>query len=594
MPKGIPREIIEEIRDRSDIEQIIGAYVSLKRAGSNVKGLCPFHNEKTPSMVVYPESQSFYCFGCGAGGDVITFVMKYNNLDYEGALEYLASRCGISIPNQNYEASGPRVSQKRVLEINLCAAKYFRERLFSPEGAEAMRYLTESRRLSMATIKHFGLGFAPNHPFEMLTYMRTQGFTDEELKVAYIEAVSQKGNAYAIFRNRIIFPIINTSGSVIAFGGRVMDDSKPKYLNTNDTPAYKKGKNLFALNYAKDSQRENLLLCEGYMDVIALHAAGFTNAVAGLGTALTSDQARLIAKYTKKVVLIYDSDEAGQRATERALSLLSEVGVEVRVLTVKDAKDPDEFIKKFGPAAFERIMGESKTKFLHRAQTVLAKYDLENHDEKISAANEICGIIALSHSSVEKDICLNEASQLLDIPKDILAQDVNRLSRRREKEKKKNETRDAYTSAKGIGDRINPDYIKNVSAAVSEEAILGLMLAFPEHRNAVSDGKVALGADDFVTAFGKRVFEAVIRINSEDKGFDIALMGEEFTPDELGRIQKMIVSRLQLSENGTDVLRASVETLKEERIKQNAKESGDRLAMLEAKRARIKNKKENT
>ena len=592
--RRIPREIIEEIRDRSDIEQIIGTYVTLKRAGSNVKGLCPFHNEKTPSMVVYPESQSFYCFGCGAGGDAITFVMKYNNLDYEGAIEYLAARCGISIPDRiGYERENS-VSNKRVLEINLCAAKYFREKLFSPEGAEAMRYLTENRRLSMATIKHFGLGYAPNHPFEMINYMRSQGFTDEELKAAYIEAVSQKGNAYAIFRNRIIFPIINTSGSVIAFGGRVMDDSKPKYLNTNDTPAYKKGKNLFALNYAKDSEnKDKLLLCEGYMDVIALHAAGFTNAVAGLGTALTPDQARLIARYTKKVVLVYDSDEAGQKATERALSLLTEVGVDTKVLNVTDAKDPDEFIKKFGPAAFERILGESKTKFSHRANAVLKKYNIENNDEKINAANEICGIIAMSASSVERDVYLNEASKLLDIPKDILTQDVKRLSSRAERNKRKQEKSDAYSSARGIGDKVNPDFIKNVGAAVSEEAILGLMLAFPEHRNAVSSGKVELCADDFVTAFGKRVFETVTRLNSEDRGFDIALMGEEFSPDELGRIQKMIVSRLQLSENGADVLRASAETLKSERAKQAARDSGDRLAMLAAKREQLKKKKEN-
>ena len=330
------------------------------------------------------------------------------------------------------------------------------------------------------------------------------------------------------------------------------------------------------------------------MDVISLHGAGFTNAVASCGTAFTPDQARLMKKYTKSAIICFDADEAGQRNADKVFKLLSEVGLEAKLLKVENAKDPDEFIKKFGAAAFERILGESKTKFSHRANAVLKKYKIENNDEKINAANEICGIIAMSSSSVERDVYLNEASKLLDIPKDILSQDVKRLSSRAERNKRKQEKSDAYSSARGIGDKINPDFIKNVSAAVSEEAILGLMLAFPEHRNAVSSGKLELCADDFVTAFGKRVFEAVTRLDSEDRGFDIALLGEEFTPDELGRIQKMIVSRLQLSENGTDVLRASVETLKGERAKQSARESGDRLAMLAAKREQLKKKKENT
>jgi len=592
----IPREIIEEVRDRSDIEQVIGTYVTLKRAGSNVKGLCPFHNEKTPSFTVYPDSQSFYCFGCGAGGDVITFTMKYNNLDYTGAIEYLASRAGINIPQDSAQERAAGVSRKRVMELNLAAARYFREKLFSQEGAEALRYLTDNRQLSMATIKHFGLGFAPNDFYAMLKHLKSQGFTDEELTAGYIQAISQKsGKPYSIFRNRIIFPIIDTSGNVIAFGGRVMDDSKPKYLNTNDTPAYKKGRNLFALNYAKDSQDERIILCEGYMDVIALHAAGFTNAVAGLGTALTSDQARLISKYTKKVILTYDSDEAGQKATERALSLLTEVGVDTKVLVVKGAKDPDEFIKKFGPIGFSKLLDESRTKFSYRATGVIAKHDLTNSDEKIAAASEICTIIAMSASSVERDICLNEASELLSIPKDILEQDVNRIRRRFARERKGKESRDAYSAAKGIGDRINPDYIKNVAAARAEEAILGLLLGFPEHRDAVASGSVSLTSEDFGTAFGRRCFEEIMRLHSESGGFDMVLLGESFSPDEMGRMQRMLRARLELSENGKNVLSASADALKAESLKQKAKESADnRLAALEARRAQIKNKKENT
>ena len=592
----IPKELVLEIRDRNDIEDVIGGFVDLKRAGANIKGLCPFHNEKTPSFTVFPATQSFYCFGCGAGGDVITFIMKYQNLDYADAVEYLAARAGINIPVSTFgeEEKGP--SRKRILEMNVCAARYFREMLFSPEGKAGLDYLLQKRKLSPAIIRRFGLGFAPDSPFAMLDYMRKQGYTDEELRAGYFEAVSQRTNRpYSIFRNRVMFPIINSAGSVIAFGGRVMDDSKPKYLNTNDTPAYKKGKNLFALNYAKDCCGERLILCEGYMDVIALHAAGFGFAVAGLGTALTSDQARLIAKYTKKVILTYDSDEAGQRATERAISLLSEVGVDVKVLVVEGAKDPDEFIGKYGAAAFERLLDGSRSKFSYRADAVIKKHDIATADGKLAAAKELCAIVAAAPSSVERDLNLDEAARLLSIDKKILAEDVARARRKLVKEEKNRLSLDAYTSARGIGDRVNPDTAKNVGAASAEETILGLLLAFPEHRAAVASGKIPLTADDFVTAFGRRVFEAVMKLEVSDGGFDISLLGEEFSPDEMGRLQRMIRERMMLTENSAAVLASSAETLRFERVRQTAKESGDRLAAFEAKRRLImEKKKKNT
>ena len=586
----IPREIIEEVRDRNDIEQVIGSYVALKNAGSNVKGLCPFHNEKTPSFTVYPSTQSFYCYGCGAGGDVITFIMKYNNLDYVGAVEYLANRVGITIPNGDYEDKHG-VSRKRVLEMNLVAAKYFREQLVSPNGAQALDYLTKKRRLSTAAIRHFGLGFAPNHPYEMLQYMRSQGFTDEELTAGYLQAIGKTGKPYSIFRNRIMFPIIDTSGNVIAFGGRVMDDSKPKYLNTNDTPAYKKGKNLFALNFAKDTCAERIILCEGYMDVIALHNAGFTNSVAGLGTALTAEQARLIAKYTKNVVLTYDSDEAGQKATERALQIFGEIGLKTKVLVVNGAKDPDEFILKFGRAAFEKLIDGSKSRFSYRAAEVLKKHDIEVPDEKISAAREICEVIANYPSSVERDICLEEASGMLQVDKTVLSRDVDAFRRRFARINREKMSQNAYASARALGDKVNPDAAKNVGISAAEDTILGLLLGFPEHRDAVASGKVELSSDDFFTALGKRVFEKVMELHASEGGFDMSLLGEFFSPDEMGRIQKMLRTRLSLSENGGQVLALSVKTLKDEHSMQIAKTSGDGVSLIEARRAKLKDKK---
>ncbi len=589
----IPREIIDEIRSRCDIEDVIGSYVTLKRAGSNVKGLCPFHSEKTPSFTVYPGSQSFYCFGCGAGGDVITFTMKYHNLDYTGAVEYLANRVGISIPQGNVrEETG--VPRKRIYELNLAVARYFRECLFDPEiGREAMNYLVGERKLSSATIKRFGLGFAPNHPFLLLQHLRSLGFTDEEMTAGYIEAKSQKtGKPYSIFRNRVIFPIIDTSGNVIAFGGRVMDDSKPKYLNSSDTPAFKKSRNLFALNYAKGECAERMILCEGYMDVIALHAAGFPYAVATLGTAITSEQARLMTKYTKKVIITYDSDEAGQKATDRAMKILAEVGMDVRVLSMSGAKDPDEYIKKYGPQQFSRLLDDSRRGFYYKLDGILSRHDVNIPDEKIKAADEISSLIASSDSGVERDVYTTAAAEKLNITADVLKNDVERKHKRRLRDARQKQANDIKMQARGIGDRVNPDAAKYVAATAAEETILGLMLEFSEHRSAIVSGKIALDAEDFVTALGKRIFEEICLLEKSEAGFDYSLMGESFSPDEMGRMQKMMRMRRELSENGAAVLENSIDRLKRESEKVKAKNSGDRIAAIEAKRRRLEKKNE--
>ena len=301
---------IQEVVDRTDIEELIGRYVELKRSGSNLLGRCPFHSEKTPSFSVSPTKKMFFCFGCHAGGSVITFVQKAENLDFPDAVEYLANRAGIPLPKESEQLMGDTgVPRRRVLEMNLEAAKFFRACLFDPQlGADGMQYLHEDRKLSIATIKHFGLGFAPNGFGQLTDHMHRLGYSDEELIAACLCGKSQKtGRAYDYFRNRVMFPIIDPSGNVVAFGGRVMDDSKPKYLNSSDTAAFKKSKQLFALNFAKNSCAERMILCEGYMDVIALHAAGFSNAVATLGTAITPDHARIFSKYTKKVIISYDS-----------------------------------------------------------------------------------------------------------------------------------------------------------------------------------------------------------------------------------------------------------------------------------------------
>ena len=578
---SIPREVVEEIRHRTDIVELIGSYVTLKRAGSNFGGLCPFHSEKTPSFTVFPDSESFYCFGCGAGGDAITFVMKNENLDYPSAVEVLAARAGIQIVKEQEKNTGG-LTRKRVHDMNRDAAKFFHKCLLDPIGAEGLRYLTEKRGLSMALIKHFGLGFAPGS-FNMLTdYMHKRGYTDQELAQGFLCGISQKnGRAYDYFRNRVMFPIIDTAGNVIAFGGRVMDDSKPKYLNSSDTPAFQKRKNLFALNFAKNHCADRLILCEGYMDVISLHAYGFENAVATLGTAITPEQARLMTKYTKQVVICYDADEAGQRAALKAMEVLGQVGMDVRVLHVTDAKDPDEFLRKFGDARFRRLVEGSRTEFSYKSEKIFAKYSMDLPEERIKASEELCALIAQSPSKVEREIYVSMVADKLGISPESMKNDVERAISKRIRAMKQKQSKEAGLAAKGYGDRINPDTAKNVQAVAAEEAILGLLMLYPEHRKMITAGVLALSEDDFFSALGKRAFARIMQMEREEGGFVYSLMGEDFTPDEMGRLQSMLQRRRALAENGTAVLRASVQTLIEQKKKSEAKASGDAVLSIQ-------------
>ena len=560
----ISREIIEEIRSRNDIVELIGSYVNLKRAGANFNGLCPYHSEKSPSFTVFPGTQSFYCFGCGAGGDAITFAMKSENLDYPSAVEFLAKRAGITITIDEKEQGG--IGKKRILEMNLAAAKYFRACLFDPKlGKTGMEYLSEKRKLSPSVIKHFGLGYAPDGFGALTDHMRKLGFSEEELIVGFLCGKSQKtGGAYDYFRNRVIFPIINTSGDVIAFGGRVMDDSKPKYLNSSDTPGFKKSKNLFALNFAKNHCSDRMILCEGYMDVIALHAAGFENAVATLGTALTQEQARLMAKHTKQVIISYDSDEAGQAATRKAVRILSEVGLDVRILRMEGAKDPDEYIKNYGSDSFRRLLDASRTGFEFKMETTLGRFNLDIASDKIKASAELCEYISEVWSEVERDVYISATAKRLGLPAEGIKNDVERIRRKKIKTYNEKTIQEARLGAMGVGDKINVDGIKNVKAKSAEEAIIGLLLIYDEYRDGVADGKISLSSADFFSEFHRRVFDKIIEMQKSDR-YDFSLLGEFFNPDEMGRLQGLEQKRRALSENGKGVFLGCVETLIKEK-----------------------------
>lgn len=575
-------EIIEDIKSRNDIETVISSYVRLKRAGSNLNGLCPFHSEKTPSFTVFPATQSFYCFGCGAGGDVITFVMRTENVDYVTAVRILAERSGITIPDENVSSSSKGVSRQRILDMNREAAKFFHAALLDEKtGAEARRYLLDERKLSMAVVNHFGLGYAPNSFGAVHDHLKKAGFTDEEMITGFLCGKGKNGAVYDYFRNRVIFPIIDVSGNVVAFGGRVMDNSLPKYLNTSDTPAFKKSKNLFALNFAKDKCADMLILCEGYMDVIALHAAGFEFAVATLGTAITQEQARIFSRYTKKVVISYDSDEAGQRAADKAFKYLQEVGLDVKILKMNGAKDPDEYIKKFGSEKFAGLLDDSKSRFQFEIEKILSKYDIANTDEKVKASYEICKILSTFASEVERDVYAQRVSEILKIPKQSILKDVEKIMRKKNSDAKKNFRNEIYRNTSGFADRVNPESVSNMKACRTEEAILGLMQLKAELlKKAVSE----LTADDFITSFNKKVFEKISEAYKEYGKFDIAFISDSFSVDETSRVTKMLVTRERLENNGEEIMSELIKSLKEEKSKENTGSIDDILDIISRKK----------
>ncbi len=588
-----PREWIDSVRERSDIVELIGSYVTLRRAGSNYTGLCPFHSERTPSFTVFPDTQSFFCFGCEAGGDAFTFVMRSENLEYPEAVEFLAKRAGIQIPETHEDSDQPRgISRARAYELNRAAARFYRDCLFDPAIGEAgMNYLRDTRGLETAVIRHFGLGYAPNEFGVLLPHLKSLGFTEEEMRQCFLCGRSQSGRYYDYFRGRVMFPVINTAGEVVAFSGRdVTGTSKAKYLNSSDTPVFQKRKNLFALNFAKAHCAEQMILCEGNMDVVSMHAAGFENAVASLGTALTDEQARIMARYTKQVIIAYDGDSAGQRAAGRAMDIFARVGLDVRVLRITDAKDPDEYIRKFGTDAFARLLKGSSTGFSYRLDGVLNRYNIKEPEDRIKAAAELCGMVARVWSSAEREVYLQAVSERLGLPIDSLRRDVERAQARIQRDRHQSEARAARMSALALDDRVNPEAAGNIRAAAAEDTVLGLMLLYEEHRRAVREGAVSLTADDFVTAFNRRVFEAIMELENSDGGFSTAVLGEQFDPDEMGRLAKLAQARRNLSENGQSVLKAAVRTLQDEKnavTKDDAPPEDSLERLLEKKRQKM-------
>ncbi|MCI8755633.1 MAG: DNA primase [Oscillospiraceae bacterium] len=524
----------------NDIVQLVSSYVRLRRRGKVYTGLCPFHSEKSPSFTVYDSNQSFYCFGCGAGGDIITFVRQIENLDYVDAVKFLAQRAGMEMPEYD---DGASLLRSKVLEINRQIARYYFECLRKPAGKPGLDYLRQ-RGLTSDTIIHFGLGYAPNSWREARNYLIGKGFTEEEIIASGI-AVKGRQGVYDQFRGRVMFPIIDLRGNVIGFGGRILgQDNGPKYLNSSDTPVFKKSRNLFAMNFAKAAKKKGFLLCEGYMDVISMHQAGFPSAVATLGTALTPEQARLLSQYTDTVTLAYDSDGPGQAATQRASGLLSDVGIKVRVLSIQDAKDPDEYIKKFGAERFALLINRASGLTEYEVAKLKDRFDLESADGKVGYMREFVRLMMQIRNPVEQDVYIAKAAAELEIQKSAIESEIKYQQKRTNSRQRKKEERNlpVFSNARPPAmERETRDYqrSKNLKAAAAEDKLLGILLRHPDYYNAIA-GQIT--PNDFITDRNRIFAQELFSRLAEGKSIDLSLLGEAFSVEQMGDLSSLLAS----------------------------------------------------
>ena len=529
----LPKEFIYQLKQANPIEQVMGSYVHLIRAGSLLKCQCPFHSEKTPSCVVYTDTQDphFYCFGCHAGGDVISFIRQIEGLEYMDAVRMLAERAGMTVPSEGRD-SGEERRRMRLLELNRAAANFYYTQL-TGQDKRGLLYLKE-RGLKPEIIKKYGLGFAGERWDSLLSAMRKLGFTDEELIAANLCSRSQKsGNLYDRFRNRVIFPILDLRGNVIAFGGRTIEkDGNPKYLNSSDTPVFKKGRNLFSMNFAKKSQSKRLILAEGYMDVIAVHQAGFENVVASLGTALTPDQCRLMRQYAEEVVISYDSDAAGQNAAVKAINLLRAVGLRPKILHMTGAKDPDEYIKKFGAPYFRKLLEDADDAMTYELKRCRDGTDIATDDGMITALKKSVTVLANIENEMEREVYLSRVAKEYSIQPEVLRTQVSQEIRRRRRGEKKMAFR-AVQAAPRARDPVNPEAGTHRKEAGAEEYILCYLIRNPDMLESVMQ---QIRPEEFVTEFHRRVYERLIENYMRGYEFSFSFFDDDFTPEENGRI----------------------------------------------------------
>ena len=530
---AFPEAFLDELIARNPIEDVVSQYVNLKRSGSNLFGLCPFHGEKTPSFSVSPDKGIYYCFGCHKGGSVINFEMEIEGLSYPDAVRALAKRAGLEVPEDEQYQSRYR-QQERLWALHKEAARFFHSRLYAPIGANALQYAT-GRGMPKSILTKFGIGYAPDSWTDLVDYLRSKNYTDQELRDSGLVTVSQKnGNLFDRFRDRLMFPIIDVRGNVIGFGGRIMnssDKSAAKYLNSPETLIFNKRKNLFALNLAKKSKLGYLILVEGYMDAIALHQYGFDCAVASLGTALTEDGANLLSRYTEQVVLIYDGDEAGQNATQRAIPILEKAGLQVKVLKMRDAKDPDEYLKKFGADRFRILLEESANRVEYQLNAILKKYDLRDDEQKVQYLQESAGLIGSLSSAVQREVYGGRVAEAAGISEDAMRLEVNRALKRRTYQEKKKQEKIDLSPARNLQPKEKSIRYSNLRSARAEEMIIAQVLREPALLAQIPD----LQPEIFSSEFLGRAFRQLR--DRYYQGLDVSLGGlSDFTAEEMSHL----------------------------------------------------------
>lgn len=540
-------DFIDRIKDSNRIEDIMRQYVTLKRSGHGYKCLCPFHSERTPSCTVYPDNGSFYCFGCGAGGDVITFTMKIENLDYMEAVKYLAEKAGIAMPENGFEDRAVQ-TKKRILEMNREAAKFFYQNLKTPDGREGLNYLINTRRLRPETIKSFGLGVVPNRWTSLTNHMLSLGYTQQELIAASL-ITEKNGRCFDFFVNRVIFPIFDLRGNVVAFSGRTLDkDFKGmKYLNSRGTPVYEKSRTLFALNFAKNTsvKSKRLILCEGNLDVISLHQAGFTEAVATCGTAITPEHARLMSQYCDEVYICYDADAAGQKATANAINILSAAGLKSSVVRISGnrIKDVDDYINKLGPEHFKVLLDGSEGAIPYELAKCREGLDIENDVGKVEYLKRAVVVLAKIESRLEREVYISRVAQDVAITKDIVAAEVAAYLKKESRAAKNKEWK-RIESGRTERDDINPEAAKFPKLAKAEEGIIAYILDHPDSANAIFS---KLPAERFATSFHKKVYE-ILKNNADfESGSGLSAFSGELSPEEMGRISGILVKSREIT-----------------------------------------------
>lgn len=581
---AIPKEFIQQLVMTCDIEDVISSYVVLKKGGRHKKCLCPFHNEKTPSMVVYTDTQSFYCFGCNTGGDVISFIMAIENLDYVEAIKFLSQRYGLEVPT-NADINNDGKMRARILEMNRETARFYHKCLKSSVGVNALEYL-KKRKLPAKVVTKYGLGFAPDSWDSLIKHLKLKGFTLQEMEEAKLVSKSKNGSYYDFFRNRLMFPVIDLRGNVIAFGGRVLDDSKPKYLNSPETTVFKKSKNLFSLNFAKKVKLDNIILAEGYIDVISINSAGFENVVATLGTALTPEQSRLISKYTQEVIIAYDSDQAGQNATHRAINLLSEVGIVAKSLHIKDAKDPDEYIKKFGANRFRLLLEGASDVVEYELKTARQKFDLNNALEKKEYIKKASYIIANVKEKISREIYALMVAKETEVSVEHILSMIDGIDKYNEEKAKKAQWREIQENRVIYNNKINPQKRDFLLQSEAEEGIIQYLLRDISLKEYILN---KISPDDFVTDFNKRVFKVIIDNISDYSYLTFSEVLNLFNTEEKNEIVR-IQSKRRNEKFNIDVLNDYIKVLLDYKESLNVKRV-DALDIVQIEELRRKKQK---